>query len=81
MVLNVSTCEWLISIGVIASYLYGLKSSNVPVIGTNFATVVGPVLLNLAFTQIVPSWVNIKSKSVNTQNTVWTTTIAGIVVY
>ncbi|KAJ3178664.1 hypothetical protein HDU87_003487 [Geranomyces variabilis] len=54
-----------------ASFYQGLKPAKVPAFGTSFTTVVGTIMLNLAFTTVVPSWVNIKKRDVNTQGVVW----------
>ncbi|KAJ3152113.1 hypothetical protein HDU86_005958 [Geranomyces michiganensis] len=54
-----------------ASFYEGLKPARVPAFGTSFTTVVGTIMLNLAFTTVVPSWVNIKKRDVNTQGVVW----------
>ena len=45
-----------------ASIVNGLDTSRVPAFGepSGFAQAIGPVLLNLGFTTVVPSWVNIK---------------------
>lgn len=43
----------------------GLHREKVPAFGSNpqgYAQTIGPVMLNLAFTTVVPSWVNIKVK-------------------
>ncbi|KAI8912601.1 hypothetical protein EDD86DRAFT_178635, partial [Gorgonomyces haynaldii] len=40
-------------------------------LGIEYGQVVGTIMLNLAVTTIVPSWINLKSKDVNVQQTVW----------
>ncbi|KAJ3275307.1 hypothetical protein HK104_003922 [Borealophlyctis nickersoniae] len=59
-----------------AAIVNGLQTSRVPAIGqpSGFAQVVGPVMLNMAFTTVVPSWVNIKNRDVNTSTVVWGST-------
>ncbi|KAJ3047444.1 hypothetical protein HK097_011525, partial [Rhizophlyctis rosea] len=59
-----------------ASIVNGLDTSRVPTFGepSGFAQAIGPVLLNLGFTTVVPSWVNIKKKTVNAQAVVYSST-------
>ncbi|KAI9204056.1 uncharacterized protein BJ171DRAFT_507543 [Polychytrium aggregatum] len=45
------------------------------------STVMGTVLLNLAFTQVVPSWVNLKKANVSPQNTVMISVAVAVVLY
>nr|KAJ3418034.1 hypothetical protein HK105_000450 [Polyrhizophydium stewartii] len=52
----------------------GLQSSRMPLLrplGWSYGQVVGTVMLNLAITTIVPSWINMKRKDVNAQHVVW----------
>ncbi|KAI8925618.1 hypothetical protein BC831DRAFT_263070 [Entophlyctis helioformis] len=52
----------------------GLDVSRAPAtvpLGLSYAQVVGTIMLNLAVTTIVPSWINLKSKDVNVQQAVW----------
>ncbi|KNC96338.1 uncharacterized protein SPPG_08240 [Spizellomyces punctatus DAOM BR117] len=55
-----------------ASFHQGLEPSRVPAFGSDYATVVGTIMLNLACTTVVPSWVNIKKRTVSAQSVVWT---------
>ncbi|KAI9008005.1 hypothetical protein BC832DRAFT_530147, partial [Gaertneriomyces semiglobifer] len=64
-----------------ASFKEGVVGSRVPVTGTGYATVVGTIMLNLAFTTVVPSWVNIKQRTVSAQKTVWTSMLAAVIFY
>ncbi|TPX56107.1 hypothetical protein PhCBS80983_g04782 [Powellomyces hirtus] len=64
-----------------ASFFQGIKVSRVPTFGTEFSTVVGTIMLNLAFTTVVPSWVNIKKKDVNTQGVVWSAVAIAVAFY
>ncbi|KAJ3039107.1 hypothetical protein HDV00_012597 [Rhizophlyctis rosea] len=66
-----------------ASIVNGLVPSRVPAFGqpSGFAQAIGPVLLNLAFTTVVPSWINIKKKSVNAQGVVYTSTAVATAFY
>ncbi|KAI8812088.1 hypothetical protein BJ742DRAFT_674204 [Cladochytrium replicatum] len=50
------------------------KPSRLLPIGDELSSVAGVVLLNLAFTVVVPSWINLKRKDVNAQLTVWSAT-------
>ncbi|KAJ3089061.1 hypothetical protein HK102_007302 [Quaeritorhiza haematococci] len=64
---------------VIASILSGFKPPDeqgplVPVTGPDVANLVGTVMLSMAFTFVVPSWVNLKKRNVNVQATLWTST-------
>eukprot|EP00842_Homolaphlyctis_polyrhiza_P006480 jgi/Hompol1/6833/HPOL_002340-RA len=57
-----------------ASVVKGLDSSLMPPytpLGIPYAQVVGTVMLNLSFTTVIPSWINIKSKEVNIQHVTW----------
>ncbi|KAJ3113368.1 hypothetical protein HDU96_003504 [Phlyctochytrium bullatum] len=66
-----------------ASCVAGLDPKRVPVVGppSGYAGVVGVVMLNYAFIQTVPAWVNCKKPNVNVQQTVWTSTIIGVSTY
>ncbi|KAI8802975.1 hypothetical protein BJ742DRAFT_683527 [Cladochytrium replicatum] len=50
-------------------------------IGVGLSSVAGVVLQNLAFTVVVPSWINLKRKDVNAQYTVWSATTIMSAVY
>ncbi|TPX34663.1 hypothetical protein SmJEL517_g02723 [Synchytrium microbalum] len=67
--------QWVVS-GALAG-----SNGSVPAIGAGFQSVVGVIMLNFAFTTIVPSWVNIKMKDVNTQGTLWYSVSIGLVFY
>jgi hypothetical protein len=57
-----------------AAVVNGLDSSRIPVAvadGSSYGPVLGTVMLNLAITTIIPSWINIKQKDVNVQKSVW----------
>ncbi|TPX46438.1 hypothetical protein SeLEV6574_g03238 [Synchytrium endobioticum] len=68
--------QWLI-----AGTLAGIHQGYVPVVGAGFESVVGVIMLNFAFTTIVPSWINIKLKDVNTQATLWYSVGISLVIY
>lgn len=56
------------------SFVVGFDSSRLVAaapLGIIYGQVVGTVLLNLAITTIIPSWINIKRKDVNVQQSVW----------
>ncbi|TPX60874.1 hypothetical protein SpCBS45565_g07390 [Spizellomyces sp. 'palustris'] len=55
-----------------ASFHEGLQPARVPAFGRDYATVVGTIMLNMACTTVVPSWVNIKKRTVSAQSVVWT---------
>lgn len=48
---------------------------------SSIADIIGPILLNLAVTFVVPSWVNIKSKDVNVQKSVWFSMLLMVLFY
>ncbi|KAI9101276.1 hypothetical protein DFS34DRAFT_642435 [Phlyctochytrium arcticum] len=64
-----------------ASFYNKVKIERVPVFGNKFGTVVGTIMLNLAFTTVVPSWVNIKKRTVNAQSVVWTAVLIAVLFY
>ena len=58
-----------------AGILKGLVLERVPAFAPfslNYGYTLGPIILNLAFTYVVPSWINLKRKDVNAQSVVWT---------
>ncbi|KAH9276493.1 hypothetical protein BASA83_001196 [Batrachochytrium salamandrivorans] len=58
-----------------SSFITGLDLSKMPIIAPpswSYGQVVGTVMLNLAITTIIPSWINLKRKDVNAQHVVWT---------
>ena len=52
------------------------STSNVPIIGDDFTSVVGTVIFNLAFVVTIPSWVNEKKPKVSVNRSIWYSTIA-----
>ncbi|KAI8900964.1 hypothetical protein BC833DRAFT_579848 [Globomyces pollinis-pini] len=57
-----------------ASFTKGLDFQRVMPTNTslsNYGEVLGTIMLNMAVTLIIPSWVNIKSKDINIQRSVW----------
>jgi hypothetical protein len=46
-----------------------------------YGETLGTVLLNLAFTTVVPSWINIKRKDVNAQTVVWSSVMGAMTYY
>lgn len=70
----IMTLQWLST-----SFIVGFDTSRlvsaVP-FGVVYGQVVGTVLLNLAITTIIPSWINIKRKDVNVQHSVWASILA-----
>ncbi|KAJ3218369.1 hypothetical protein HDU67_005918 [Dinochytrium kinnereticum] len=59
-----------------ASAVEGFEADRVPVLGppSGYAGLIGVVMLNYAFVQTVPAWVNCKRPNVNVQKTLWTST-------
>ena len=67
-----------------SSVVSGLDSSRIPVAVSDpvsYGSTVGTIMLNFAIITIIPSWVNIKSKDVNIQGTVWSSIIFIAVFY
>ena len=74
----IMTIQWMST-----SFVVGFDSSRIVSFvpfGIEYGQVIGTVLLNLAITTIIPSWINIKSKDVNVQHTVWSS-IVGITTF
>ncbi|KAI9335488.1 hypothetical protein BDR26DRAFT_822498 [Obelidium mucronatum] len=46
-----------------------------------FASLLGPIILNFSCTLFVPSWINLKRKSVNAQMTVWVTMFSAVLLF
>ncbi|KAI9335489.1 hypothetical protein BDR26DRAFT_528712 [Obelidium mucronatum] len=46
-----------------------------------FANLLGPIILNFSCAIFVPSWINLKRKSVNVQNTVWVTMFGAVLLF
>ncbi|ORY36698.1 hypothetical protein BCR33DRAFT_721915 [Rhizoclosmatium globosum] len=71
--------EWIV-----ASCVNGLHMEYVPVMHgqvSGYAGLVGTVMLNYAFVQTVPSWVNVRRPDVNIQQSIWISSFAGFVCY
>lgn len=85
--LNKVTCILTILIAVqwiLAAILNGLNTGVVPVGSTNskgYGDVMGTVMINLACTTVVPSWLNVKSKDVKAQRVIWTSMIGTSLFY
>lgn len=56
--------------------LNGLHFDAVPWFGTDYSTVVGAVIFNMAFVVTVPSWLNEKKPKVSVNKSMWYSTIA-----
>ena len=79
MIALVIGCQWISS-----GILSGLNASRVPVFAPfspGYGATIGTVMLNLAFTTVVPSWINIKRKDVSAQTVVWSSILSGVVFY
>ncbi|KAI9333949.1 hypothetical protein DFJ73DRAFT_40842 [Zopfochytrium polystomum] len=63
--------------------LNGLHPSFVPVVGSTsgYAGLIGVVMLNYAYVQAIPSWVNVKRPEVNVQWSIWTANLIGLGTY
>ncbi|KAJ3240692.1 hypothetical protein HDU78_002183 [Chytriomyces hyalinus] len=70
--------EW-ISVAI----MEGFNSHNVPMVGdvSGYAGLVGVVMLNFAFVQTIPSWVNVRRPDVSIQGSIWTATSAGLATF
>ncbi|ORY51847.1 hypothetical protein BCR33DRAFT_397719 [Rhizoclosmatium globosum] len=70
--------EWIVS-----SLVNGLHSDYVPVVGdsSGYAGLVGVVMLNYAFVQTIPAWVNVRRPDVNIQESIWMATGSGLGTY
>ncbi|KAJ3262246.1 hypothetical protein HK103_002659 [Boothiomyces macroporosus] len=67
-----------------ASVTTGIHPENVKhfrPMGSQYPAVIGTIMLNLAVTTVIPSWINIKKRSVNVQEAVWTGLIFIFIVY
>ncbi|KAJ3325184.1 hypothetical protein HDV06_004974 [Boothiomyces sp. JEL0866] len=67
-----------------ASVTTGIHPENVKhfrPMGSQYPAVIGTIMLNMAVTTVIPSWINIKRRSVNVQEAVWTGLIFIFVVY
>ncbi|KAK5665698.1 hypothetical protein BDV3_006745 [Batrachochytrium dendrobatidis] len=57
-----------------SSIAIGLDAQKMPILASpswSYGQVTGTVMLNLAITTIIPSWINLKRKDVNVQKVVW----------
>ncbi|KAJ3202388.1 hypothetical protein HDU82_007381 [Entophlyctis luteolus] len=70
--------EWLLQ-----SMAHFNKITPLPAVGMtkNFAHLLGPIILNFSCTIFVPSWINVKKKSVNAQRSVWITMFTATAAY
>jgi hypothetical protein len=69
---------------VVASIKMGWDYSRIPILSTDdgiLGTTVGTIILNMGFTTVVPSWINIKKSDVSVQKVVWTAVTIGILFY
>ncbi|KAJ3400333.1 hypothetical protein HDV05_001157, partial [Chytridiales sp. JEL 0842] len=73
----------ILSQWVLSSFLSGFNVSRVPLIeiGPSTQNIIGTVILNYAFTIFIPSWINLKSRNVNAQQTLWSTVGLATVIY
>ncbi|KAI9336548.1 hypothetical protein BDR26DRAFT_804386, partial [Obelidium mucronatum] len=70
--------EWIV-----VALISGFHIEFVPVIGdaSSYAGLVGVVMLNYAFVQTIPAWVNVRRPDVNIQESIWISTGAGFGTY
>lgn len=71
--------QWIVS-----AILTGPDPSRVPWFSSSplgYGMTLGTVMLNLGFTTVVPSWINIKKKDVSAQKLVWTSVFAAFGYY
>lgn len=86
---SVQIFSFIIAIGigiqwVVASIYMGWDLSRVPILSTDpghLGTTAGTVILNMGFTTVVPSWINIKKSDVSVQKVVWTSVAIGVFFY
>ncbi|KAI9355988.1 hypothetical protein DFJ73DRAFT_250757 [Zopfochytrium polystomum] len=71
-------CVWVIN-----AFQSGLHASYVPTLGSGsgYAGLIGVVMLNYAYVQTIPSWVNVKKPEVNIQWSIWTSNLIGLTTY
>ncbi|KAJ3221762.1 hypothetical protein HK099_003152 [Clydaea vesicula] len=55
--------------------------THIPAIGSGVENITGTIMLSLAYTFVVPSWINLKKRDVNIQTTIWTSSIAATTLY
>ncbi|KAJ3014518.1 UNVERIFIED_CONTAM: hypothetical protein HDU68_000240 [Siphonaria sp. JEL0065] len=70
--------EWIVVSGI-----SGLHLHYVPALGdsSNYAGLVGVVMLNFAFVQTIPSWINVRRPDVSIQKTIWMSSACGLSTY
>jgi hypothetical protein len=70
--------QWIIQSGIT-----GLDPARVPTVGdkSGFGALMGVVMLNFAFVQTIPAWVNVKRPDVDVQKSIWGTTSLSLVFY
>ena len=76
--------QWVISAILYIFYNPNSKQGSVPVFSSNskaYQQLSGNVMLSLAFTFVVPSWINLKKRNVSTQGTLWTTSFLATILY
>ncbi|KAJ3329363.1 hypothetical protein HDU76_008045 [Blyttiomyces sp. JEL0837] len=68
---------------IIGAAIFGFNVTLVPVVGnlTGYAGLIGVVMLNYAFVQTVPAWVNVKKPDVNVQVSIWASVGMGLITY
>ena len=87
--ISVQTVSFVLAIGigsqwVISSILMGRSSPELPIFTqktSNLAVTIGTIILNLGFSTVVPSWVNIKRNDISVQKVVWSAVVSGVLFY
>eukprot|EP00842_Homolaphlyctis_polyrhiza_P005204 jgi/Hompol1/5685/HPOL_004622-RA len=67
-----------------SSFITGINTTRVPAttpFHLKYGEVVGTVMLNLAATTVIPTWINLKHRDVNVQKLVWMSSIGTSVYY
>ncbi|KAJ3392069.1 hypothetical protein HDU92_008667 [Lobulomyces angularis] len=64
-----------------STYSETFNDGQLDVVGKDFLGLTGNIMLSLAFTFVVPSWVNLKKKDVNTQGALWASSGISIILY
>ncbi|KAJ3074248.1 AAA ATPase midasin [Podochytrium sp. JEL0797] len=70
--------EWIV-----VACMTGFTAGHVPIVGdaSGYAGLVGVVMLNYAFVQTIPAWVNVRRPDVNIQESIWVSTGCGLTTY
>jgi hypothetical protein len=86
---SVQVFSFIIAIGigiqwVVSSILMGWDLNRISILSLNFENLgntLGTIILNMGFTTVVPSWINIKKREVSIQKVVWTAVTIGFLFF